>query len=111
MSAVAIEEADDDERNDWGLPPVTAEASNNRGNFHQAVDQSVNKALPWVVLVAIVSCTMGGLALGISIGARDDALEAKRIADRESRLLRLELDEVKVALQTQGLKVHEGSTP
>lgn len=34
-----------------------------------------------------------------------------RIAERESRLQRLEVDEMKVALQVQGIKVHEGSTP
>lgn len=34
-----------------------------------------------------------------------------RIAERESRLQRLEVDEMKVALQMQGIKVHEGSTP
>lgn len=33
------------------------------------------------------------------------------IAERESRLQRLEVDEMKVALQVQGIKVHEGSTP
>ena len=34
-----------------------------------------------------------------------------RIAERESRLQRLEVDEMKVALQVQGIKIHEGSTP
>lgn len=34
-----------------------------------------------------------------------------RIAERESRLQRLEVDEMKIALQVQGIKVHEGSTP
>lgn len=33
------------------------------------------------------------------------------IAERESRLQRLEIDEMKIALQVQGIKVHEGSTP
>lgn len=102
--------AEPDERNDWGLPPVEVTA-HERANQTTHVDQSVNKPMPWVVLVAIVSCSLGGAALGISIGARDDALEAKRIADRESRLQRLEIDELKVALQTQGIKIHEGSTP
>lgn len=102
-----------DERNDWGFPPtgVSAHIPVNAGNFRQDVDYSVNKPMPWIVLVAIVACSMGGAALGISIGARDDALEAKRISDRESRLLRLEIDEMKVALKTQGIEFHEGSTP
>lgn len=110
MSVIAKTE-DDDERNEWGLPPVVTDAPNNRGAISQQVDNSVNKALPWVVLVAIVSCSMAGAAIGLSVGARDTANEAKRLADRETRLQRLELDEVKVALQTQGIKVHEGSTP
>jgi hypothetical protein len=105
------ETAEQDERNDWGLPPVSADVPYNRGNVHQAVDNSVNKPMPWVVLVAIVACSMAGVALGLSIGAKDTANESKRIAERETRLQRLELDEMKVALQTQGIKVHEGSTP
>lgn len=109
MNANAIAETDD--RNEYGLPiEVTAHVGAAQSTL---IDNSnrKNDALPWVVLVAIVSCSMAGAALGISIGARDDALEAKRIADRESRLQRLEIDELKVALQTQGIKVHEGSTP
>lgn len=110
MSGLA-QPAELDERNDWGLPPVSADVPYNRGNVNQQVDQSVNKALPWVVLVAIVACSMSGIALGLAIGAHNSATEAKRIAERETRLQRLELDEMKVALQTQGIKVHEGSTP
>lgn len=104
--------ADPDSRNEWGLPRILVSAHPLAAQ-HTAIDNSnrKNDALPWVVLVAIVACSMAGASLGISIGARDDALEAKRIADRESRLQRLEIDELKVALQTQGLKVHEGSTP
>lgn len=110
MSASVLN--DGDERNEYGLPAIEVTAHLGAAQSTQ-IDNSnrKNDALPWVVLVAIVSCSMAGAALGISIGARDDALEAKRIADRESRLQRLELDEVKVALQTQGIKVHEGSTP
>jgi hypothetical protein len=96
---------DDEERNDFGLPLVAADAQDNRGNFNQQVE--INKALPWVVLVAIVSCSLAGVGLGLGIGARDTANRA----ERESRLQRLEIDEMKVALQTQGIKIHEGSTP
>jgi hypothetical protein len=98
-----------EDRNDWGFPAngVTAHVPVNAGNFRQDVDNSVNKTMPWVVLVAIVSCSMGGAALGISIGSRDTANRS----ERESRLQRLEIDEMKVALQVQGIKVHEGSTP
>jgi hypothetical protein len=104
--------ADVDTRNEWGLPQIEVNAQPLAAQ-HTQIDASnrKNDALPWVVLVAIFSCSMAGAAIGLSIGARDTANEAKRIADRETRLQRLELDEVKVALQTQGIKVHEGSTP
>ncbi len=98
--------ADAEARNDWGFPPVEVTA-HEKANQTTNVDQSVNKTLPWVVLVAIVSCSLGGVGLGLGIGARDVANKA----ERESRLQRLEVDEMKVALQVQGIKIHEGSTP
>lgn len=104
--------ADPDSRNEWGLPTIDVTAEPMAAQLTQ-IDAShrKNDALPWVVLVAIVACSMGGAALGISVGARDRANEAERIAKQETRLQRLELDEIKVALQTQGIRVHEGSTP
>jgi hypothetical protein len=98
--------ADAEARNDWGFPPIEVTA-HEKANQTTNVDQSVNKTLPWVVLVAIVSCSLGGVGLGLGIGARDVANKA----ERESRLQRLEVDEMKVALQVQGIKIHEGSTP
>lgn len=98
--------AESDVRNDWGFPPIEVTA-HERANQTTNVDQSVNKTLPWVVLVAIVACSLGGAALGISIGSRDTANRA----ERETRLQRLEVDELKVALQVQGIKTHEGSKP
>ncbi len=100
--------ADDDARNEWGLPQIEVSASPLAAQ-HTQIDASnrKNDALPWVVLVAIVSCSLGGVGLGLGIGARDVANKA----ERESRLQRLEIDEMKVALQTQGIKIHEGSTP
>jgi hypothetical protein len=100
--------AEEDTRNEYGIPfDVGAHVPDNQGYFNQAVDNSVNKALPWVVLVAVVACSLGGVGLGLGIGARDTANRA----EREARLQRLEIDEMKVALKTQGIKVHEGSTP
>jgi hypothetical protein len=54
------------------------------------------------VLVLGVLAALGFGVYGAALG---------RIAERESRLQRLEVDEMKVALQVQGIKVHEGSTP
>ena len=66
-----------------------------------------NKLVGLFVVVALLAVGVASLALGLSIGARD----ASKQAERESRLQRLEIDEMKVALQTQGIKIHEGSTP
>ena len=79
----------------------------NSSSISSRVENNVNKPMPWLVLVGIIS----GIALGLAIGARDDALEAKRIAERETRLQRLEVDELKVALKMQGIETHEGSKP
>lgn len=54
--------ADDDDRNEYGMP-ITANVPHNRGNFHQAVDQSVNKALPWVAF----SWLLSGLSIGMTV--------------------------------------------
>lgn len=53
------------------------------------------------------------LVLGViaAIGIATYGAVKGGIAERESRLQRLEVDEMKVALQVQGIKVHEGSTP
>jgi hypothetical protein len=59
--------------------------------------------MPWLIMVGIIA----GVSLGLSIGSRDTANKA----ERETRLQRLEVDELKVALQVQGIKIHEGSTP
>lgn len=56
--------AEADERNAWGLPRVTAEAPDNRGNFHQHVE--LNKALPWVAFSWFLS---GGAIVGLILMA------------------------------------------
>lgn len=66
-----------------------------------------NKLVGLFVVVALLAIGIATLALGLSIGARDTSQRA----ERETRLQRLETDELKVALQTQGIKIHEGSTP
>lgn len=47
----------------------------------------------------------------VTAGLSTYAAVKSSIAERESRLQRLEVDEMKVALQVQGIKTHEGSTP
>jgi hypothetical protein len=101
----------DDER------PASFARASEGSSISKWVDQSrgkrKNDALPWIVIaiVSVVACSMSGVALGLSIGARDDAIEAKRVAERETRLQRLEVDELKIALKMQGIETHEGSKP
>jgi len=100
-----------------GRPDVVLSPQGTGHSTSSHVDQSVNKrtndALPWVIIaiVAVVACSMSGIALGLSIGARDTANQAKYLAERETRLQRLEVDELKVALKVQGISTHEGSSP
>jgi hypothetical protein len=83
--------------------PVKVEGTGHSVKSQVTTDNSVNKTMPWMVLLGILA----GVSLGISIGC----LRIAAIAERESRLQRLEVDELKVALQVQGIKIHEGSTP
>ena len=88
---------------------VSGTGHSTRTEIDNSQGKRTNDALPWVVIaiVATVACSMAGVALGLSIGSRDTANRA----ERETRLQRLEVDELKVALQVQGIKIHEGSTP
>lgn len=107
----ASEDIEDCElRDQFGNPPLAKIAGNTAPiTAQQSIDNSRNKndALPWVVLVAIVSCSMAGIGVGLAVGAKHEAAKA----ERETRLMRLEIDEMKVALKTQGIETHEGSTP
>lgn len=58
---IGIAKTDEDTRNEYGLP-VTATVPDNRGNFHQAVDNSVNKALPYISFSWFLS---GGALIGL----------------------------------------------
>ncbi len=87
--------------------PIAFEQTGTGNAGHLSNTWNINSPLPWIALIAILS----GLSLGLAIGARDAANHALKIAERETRLQRLEVDELKVALQTQGIKIHEGSTP
>lgn len=82
--------------------------SNHTGTQAASVIQvESNKLVGVFVVVALLAIGVAFLALGLSIGARDTAKQS----ERESRLQRLEVDEMKVALQIQGIKTHEGSSP
>ncbi len=108
-----LEEFEPEKRNSYGLPSIP----HNSGNVYSPVDNSVNKSLPWMVLIAVVSCSMAGFAIALSIGARDVALRAEKTARdqddnldkkvlREARLLQLEIDEQGAALNRAGISLH-----
>ena len=89
-----------------------------------------NRAVPIAMVILAISLTFSALAFGLSLGARDAALnsevrmraeiarmddlilrEQNRI-DRETRLQRLETDELKAAFMNAGLKTHlESDSP
>ncbi len=65
-----------------------------------------SKLLPWLMLV----CIIAGLSLGISFWAKSDADRASeqwaqsyKTLERENRLLQLEVDGFKVALDKAGI--------
>lgn len=57
--------AEPEERNDWGLPPLEVTA-HERANQTTQIDQSVNKALPWVAVSWFLS---GGAIIGLFLMA------------------------------------------
>lgn len=59
MNAIP-EDLEPETRNGYGLP---INAPNNRGNFNHSVDNSVNKALPWVAY----SWLLSGFSIGLTV--------------------------------------------
>jgi len=107
----------------WG-PGVGANVS---GQGAQVIQIESNKAVPIAMVVLSIAVTLAALAFGLSLGARDAALnsearmraeiarmdslilrEQNRI-DRETRLQRLETDELKSAFLNAGFKTHAES--
>lgn len=72
---------------------------------HYSPSASIVYAMSPVVQAILV------LGVIVAIGIATYGAVKGSIAERESRLQRLEVDEMKVALQVQGIKIHEGSTP
>lgn len=55
------------------------------------------------LIIAFIGLTLAGIGVGLSIGARDTAQRA----ERESRLQRLEVDELRAAIARAGISTHE----
>lgn len=85
-------------------PSFEASADNRSA---QVIQVESSKLLGPLMAFCVLSCVISGIAIGLSMGARDNGQKA----ERETRLMRLEVDELKVALKTQGIATHEGSTP
>lgn len=97
------------------------------GQGASVIQVESNKAVPIVLVIMAVAITFAALAFGFAINAKDQALntearmradiariealilrEQQRI-DRETRLQRLETDEMKAALLNAGIKTHLAS--
>jgi hypothetical protein len=84
---------------------TTQTRTDERRHYSPSAAIHVVHAMHPVVQAIVVTVSIAALGFGV-YGA-----VLGRIAERESRLQRLEVDEMKVALQVQGIKIHEGSTP
>ena len=71
------------------------------------IDKSVGKVAAWVVGLIVAMAMLVGAGIVMSVWM----IIAYGETEREVRLQRLEVDELKVALQVQGIKTHEGSSP
>lgn len=67
-----------------------------------------HKLVGTLVVLAVLAIALASVGLGLSIGAKETAARA----ERESRLQRLETDELKAAVVRSGIKVHlESDSP
>jgi hypothetical protein len=62
-----------------------------------------NRLVAPLVFVAALAISLAAISLGMAIGARDTAARA----ERESRLQRLETDELRAALSRAGIRTHD----
>lgn len=58
--------AEAEDRNDWGFPAPIEVTAHERANQNTQIDQSVNKALPWVAFSWFLS---GGAIIGLFLMA------------------------------------------
>lgn len=106
---------------DPSWPGVGAHVS---GQGASVIQIESNRAVPIVLAIMAVSLTLAAMAFGFALSAKDQAFntearmraevtrmeslilrEQQRI-DRETRLQRLETDELKAALLNAGIKTH-----
>ncbi len=105
--------ADEEARNEYGLP-VTANVPANRGNFHQAVDNSVNKALPWVafawglaflaigMIVVILTVAPAYIDAKIAAGVAP-AMATAQAAKEHARVALDKVEQTQVQLGAKGI--------
>jgi hypothetical protein len=59
------------------VPTPAVHVPNNKGNFHQQVDNSINKPLPWI----FISISFGALGLGMAVAS------IPRLSDMSDRMV------------------------
>jgi len=106
---IGIAKSQDDDRNDYGLPIVAADAQDNRGNFNQQVE--INKALPWVAFSWFLS---GGAIIGLFLMALlmpklIDAGVAKAVSEARANAS-IELNDAKAQFGIQLAQVKSDAT-
>lgn len=67
-----------------------------------------HKLVGTLIVLSVLAIALASIGLGLSIGAKETATRA----ERESRLQRLETDELKAAVVRAGIKIHlESDSP
>ncbi len=96
--------ADDAGFSDMNLPREASWLSPHVDRQSASVIQiESGKLVHAALIIAFVGIALAGIGLGLSISARDTATRA----ERESRLQRLETDELRAALSRAGIKTHD----
>ena len=97
-----IENFQPEKRNTFGMPTVDADAPHNRGNFHQEVDQSVNKALPWVAFSWLLSggAIIGLILMSLMIPAYVDSKMAQAVSESRATMA-VQVADARIAMAQQ----------
>jgi ABC-type phosphate/phosphonate transport system substrate-binding protein len=113
---IGIAKTEEDLRNEYGMP-VSAHVPDNRGNFHQAVDNSQNKALPWiafswflsgaaligVMLMAVLMPQMMDAKVKAGVAASE---ERARTSDVNARIALDKVEDFRAKLAEKGINVN-----
>lgn len=76
-----------------------------RANAYMVVESS--KFAPVLVALACVSMLTSGIAVGLSVWSMNSYDRSYKELERENRLLQLKVDDMRVALNSQGIKTNK----